>query len=92
MVPSGGGVGSTKATAILKRPNEDLVMHIRSFGVYAYDSIAGIVNIINLGAIYIPFESQPRDFKIQTSIAPCWLHSKSLCLRTVSLVLRAVRL
>lgn len=92
MIISGGGVGLTKATAILKQPNEALLMHIRSFGVYAYDSIAGVVNITNLGDIYIPVRSQPRDFKLQTSIPPCWLHSKSLCLRIVSLVLSAVLL
>ena len=49
-----------KATAILQRPNEDLVMHLKGFVVYAYNDSAGTLSIMN---IYIPFKSQPCDLK-----------------------------
>ena len=69
------------------RPNEDLVMHLKGFVVYAYNDVAGILSMMN---VYIPFKSQPRDLKIQTSIAPSSFHFKSLSLRIVSLVVRPV--
>ena len=72
-----------KATDILDRPKEDAVICIWSSRVYAYDNIGNIVKI------YIPSRSQPRDLKIQTSITSSWLHSESICLRMVSLVLSA---
>ena len=70
-----------------KVPDENLVICIGSFRVYAYDNVANIINIVN---IYIPFRSQPRDLKIQTPIAPSWLHSKSIVLRVISPALSAV--
>ena len=95
MIPSGGDFGVTtawpddiqKATDILERPKQDAGICIGSFRMYAYDNIG---NIVNIAKIYIPFILQPCDLKIQTPVAPSRLHSESICLRVVFLVLSAV--
>lgn len=95
MIPSGGDVGVTtawpddiqKATDILKRPKQDAVICIGSFRMYAYDNIG---NIVDIAKIYIPVRLQPCDLKIETPVAPSRLHSESVCLRIVSLVLSTV--